>query len=251
MACSTCGYSYYRTSTRTKKRKLYYYRCLGSDDYRYEHGRLCASRPVRQDYLDEIVWGHIMKLLTDPALIRGEIERRLHELRATSPTTAQKSRLELELSRCARTVTRLLQAYQEELVSLEELRERMPELRKKQSTLRAQLDALEMEKLDQHTYVALAENLENFLRSLHDSAERAPIEERQRVVRLLVKEVLVSPERIVIRHSIPTPNPDPGGNYPLCRRSHQSLAGQHLSALGLRPVDGGDASDNLLRAVRG
>src|SRR6476661_9589364 len=33
-ACSSCGYAYYRTSTRTTNKKIYYYRCLGSDDYR-------------------------------------------------------------------------------------------------------------------------------------------------------------------------------------------------------------------------
>jgi site-specific DNA recombinase len=33
-ACSACGYGYYRTSARTTSRKIYYYRCLGSDDYR-------------------------------------------------------------------------------------------------------------------------------------------------------------------------------------------------------------------------
>jgi site-specific DNA recombinase len=231
VACAVCGYSYYRTATRTKKRKLYYYRCLGSDDYRYEHGRLCSSRPVRQDYLDELVWRHVMKLLADPELIRGEIDRRLHALRAANPATAQKSRLELELSRCVRTITRLLQAYQEELVLLEELRERMPELRKKKSSLRAQLDALEMEALDQKTYVALAENLENFLRRLRNGAEKSSIEERQRVVRLLVKDVLVSPECIVIRHSIPTRSPDPGESYPLCGRSRLASTSQYLPSL--------------------
>ena len=55
VSCHSCGYAYYRTSTRTKKRKLYYYRCLGSDDYRYEHGRVCDNQPVRADYLDELV----------------------------------------------------------------------------------------------------------------------------------------------------------------------------------------------------
>src|SRR5216684_5690907 len=39
-ACSACGYGYYRTSARTARRKIYYYRCLGSDDYRYEGGRV-------------------------------------------------------------------------------------------------------------------------------------------------------------------------------------------------------------------
>jgi site-specific DNA recombinase len=42
-ACSSCGYAYYRTSTRTTNKKIYYYRCLGSDDYRYEHGRVCGN----------------------------------------------------------------------------------------------------------------------------------------------------------------------------------------------------------------
>ena len=39
-ACSSCGYGYYRTSTTTSSgRKIYYYRCLGSDDYRYPGGQ--------------------------------------------------------------------------------------------------------------------------------------------------------------------------------------------------------------------
>ncbi|MGC8495327.1 MAG: recombinase zinc beta ribbon domain-containing protein, partial [Syntrophobacteraceae bacterium] len=33
LVCGECGYAFYRTSTQTSKRKLYYYRCLGSDDY--------------------------------------------------------------------------------------------------------------------------------------------------------------------------------------------------------------------------
>ena len=51
-ACSGCGYGYYRTSTRTTNKKIYYYRCLGSDDYRYQGGRVCGNKPVRADYLD-------------------------------------------------------------------------------------------------------------------------------------------------------------------------------------------------------
>ena len=56
-ACSACGYGYYRTSTTTTSKKICYYRCLGSDDYRYEGGRVCGSKPVRADYLDQVVLG--------------------------------------------------------------------------------------------------------------------------------------------------------------------------------------------------
>lgn len=76
-ACSGCGYGYYRTSIRTTNKKIYYYRCLGSDDYRYEGGRVCQNKPVRADYLDQVVWNHITGLLADPHLIQTEIDKRL------------------------------------------------------------------------------------------------------------------------------------------------------------------------------
>ena len=54
-ACTACGYGYYRTWTRTTNKKIYYYRCLGYDDYRYEGGRVCGNKPVCADYLDTAV----------------------------------------------------------------------------------------------------------------------------------------------------------------------------------------------------
>ena len=93
-ACQSCGYAYYRTSTRTAKRKIYYYRCLGSDDYRYQGGRVCDNKPVRADYLDEVVWGQVTALLADPALVQGELDRRLTEMRAANPATSERARLD-------------------------------------------------------------------------------------------------------------------------------------------------------------
>jgi len=34
--CAECGYALYRTSTRSTARKISYYRCLGSDAWRYQ-----------------------------------------------------------------------------------------------------------------------------------------------------------------------------------------------------------------------
>ncbi len=209
VACERCGYAYYRTSTRTSARKLYYYRCLGSDGWRYEHGPVCDLRPVRADELDELVWAHVTGLLADPALIAAELDRRLAELRSANPATAQRSRLELDLTRTTGAIARLLEAYQEGLVALEELRARMPDLRKKEASLRAEQDALDAQLLDQETYLVLAENLESFLARLREKADGASVAERQQVLRLIVKEVLVGPQRVVIRHSIPTPSGGP------------------------------------------
>ena len=202
-ACSSCGYAYYRTSTRTTNKKIYYYRCLGSDDYRYEHGRVCANKPVRADYLDTVVWNHITALLADPALIRSEINKRLEQVRTADPATVERQRLDAGLAKATTAITRLIGAYQEELISLDELRTRMPELRARQTSLHHQIDALDSQLADREVYLKLADNLEDFLTGLRGKAATATVAERQRVLRLLVKDVLVGAEKITIRHSIP------------------------------------------------
>jgi site-specific DNA recombinase len=231
VVCASCSYSYYRTSTRTTSRKLYYYRCLGSDDHRFEHGRVCSNRPVRQDYLDDVVWRHIVSLLAQPALIRTELDRRLHDMRAASPVVAQAAKLEQEQARARASISRLLDAYQNELLSLDELRSRMTELRRRESAIRSQLEALSAQAADRENYLKLAETLESFLVRLREGADRASIEERRRIMRMVLKEVLVGSEQIVIRHCIPIPRPDPDSNYPLRWGRHQPALGQHLSSL--------------------
>ncbi|MCP5070865.1 MAG: recombinase family protein [bacterium] len=209
LVCQSCGYSYYRSSTKTSARKIYYYRCIGSDNYRFEQGRVCDNRPVRQDSLDQKIWDHVTTLLADPNLIRRELDRRLEKLRRQSPATAERSRLELDLTRATKAKARLTDAYQEGLLELDELRERMPNLQRSETSLRGQLEALERGLVDEQAYLTLAENLQNFVSRLRSSAETSSIAERQKVLRLVVKQVLVGLDSIVIRHTVPSSNPDP------------------------------------------
>src|SRR5262244_3287777 len=94
ISCSKCGYALYRTSTRTSARKIYYYRCLGSDGWRYLNGAVCNNPPIREDLLDQIVWSEIVKLLENPRLIQEEIDRRLEAAQKTSPTQRRQQGLQ-------------------------------------------------------------------------------------------------------------------------------------------------------------
>jgi site-specific DNA recombinase len=147
-ACSGCGYGYYRTSTRTTNKKICYYRCLGSDDYRYEGGRVCANKPVRADYLDTVVWDHIAGMLADPQLIRAEIDKRLESARTSDPAAKERTRLETALAKASTSITRMIEAFGEQLITIDELRARMPELRARETNLRNQIDALDSQLAD-------------------------------------------------------------------------------------------------------
>jgi len=213
LVCERCGYGLYRTSTQTSARRLYYYRCIGSDAYRHLKGAVCDNPPVRQDQLDAVVWKEVVRLLEDPDIIQDELNRRLEAAKTADPLKQREEQLRRDHARLAKSMDRLLIAYQESLVSLEQLRCRIPELRKQDQAVQAELQSLETAAGDQTRYLRLVETLADFHARLRSRAETLDMPERQRILRLLVKEVLVGRETITIRHSIRMPNsaPDPNG----------------------------------------
>jgi site-specific DNA recombinase len=203
LVCSECGYAIYRTSTRTSKRKIYYYRCFGSDNYRHANGRVCSNHPIRQDYMDKLVWDQIVQLLEDPKLIREEIDKRLQESSNANPIKKRKETLIREMTRVQKGIDRLLDAYQEDLLTLTELRKRIPELKKRESALKSELQKLETSSIDKKRFLEFASNTENFLNQMHQSLEALNILQRRKILRLLVKEIQVGNDTIKIKHSIP------------------------------------------------
>src|SRR5436305_154266 len=234
VSCAKCGYAFSRTSTQTSARKIHYYKCIGSDTWRKLGGPVCDNgRFIRQELLDQIVWAEVIRLLEDPTLIQQELDRRLVAARASDPTRKREQSLQRELTHVGKGVERLLNAYQEGLLSIEQLRARMPVLRQRQEALSAELRAIADQTEDRAAFLRLAETLRAFLGRLRIAAETLSVIERQKIVRLLVKDVLVGDDTITIRHSIPIPSSPPqnerlgssdGRNYLLCKgRGRTSL----------------------------
>jgi len=259
VGCAKCGYALSRTSTQTSARKIHYYKCMGSDSWRKLGGPVCDNkRFIRQELLDQIVWAEVVRLLQDPVLIQQELDRRLALARTSDPTRKREQSLQRELSHVDKVIERLLTAYQEELLSLEQLRERMPRLRQRQQALRAELQAIADQANDRAAFLRLAETLTAFLTRLRSAAESLSVIERQKIVRLLVKEILVGEDSITIRHSIPIPSAPPqnggfealnGQNYLLCKGRGQPTASQLVSALRIRSMAHGELSSSAVREV--
>src|SRR5260370_16878181 len=85
----------------------------------------------------------------------------------------------------------------------------MPELRKKQRAMEAELQSLEMTTIYQTRNLRLVETLAQFRTRLCARGDVLEVTERQRVVRLLVQEILVAPPNITIPHPLPIPTPPP------------------------------------------
>ena len=235
LVCGQCGYSLYRTSTRTAKRQAKYYRCLGSDGYRHLKDPPCACRPIRVEDLDELVWQQVTELLEKPELIGAELERRRQESLKSDPLERRRGQLTQELTRVEQQIDKLLDAYQESLLPLGQLRQRMPQLRRKQQTAEKELKAAHWQALTAERSEQLEQSLESFVGRLRQSAQCLSILERQKVVRLLIKEIVVEMDnRITIRHCLPLMGGvrnASGTNvdcYPLCTGRPLAALSQHL-----------------------
>lgn len=119
---------------------------------------------------------------------------------------------------------KLLDAYQEGLITIAQLRIRMPELQR-----RLKATEKEQENLKHHE-LALDQRLryldaQSFTSQLGVNIDSMDMKEKKKILRLLVKEVVVGDDLIDIRHSIPlkeAKNEQNEKNYQLCKRSDYS-----------------------------
>jgi len=233
MVCSQCGYSLYRSYTETSAgKRIYYYRCFGSDAYRFEGVRKCHCKPLRQDYVDGVVWQRIQELLEDPGLIQREVEKRVEQTRGASPVLKRKEVILKQRSKLCQGMDKLLDAYQEGLLTIAQLRSRMPELQRRLHATEKELENLKYYELalDQRLQYL---DVQSFTTQLGVNLGSLDIKEKKKILRLLVKEVVVGEDSIEIRHSIPVKEAENGQkekSYQLCKRSDQSFISQLVSA---------------------
>ena len=193
-------------------------------------------------------------MLEDPELIQTEIDRRREAAQKADPLRKREEELHREQARMEKSSERLVTAYQEGLLTLSQLRQRMPSLQKQTQAVESELQSLKMAAVDEAKYLQLAESLAGFRSKLRVRAEVLDIAVRQQILRLLVKEVLIGSDTITLRHSIPIPQSGPGSNgspvppsgvtgsrpnpgYLLRSGSRLTAAGKHLPALCFRSVD--------------
>ena len=67
VVCKLCGYSYYgkpvsNKAAKGQTRDYAYYRCIGTDAYRFGGQRICSNTQVRTDLLEVAVWREVRTL---------------------------------------------------------------------------------------------------------------------------------------------------------------------------------------------
>src|SRR5262249_57879808 len=128
------------------------------------------TRPVGAASPAQVGGDHTPGLLAAPALTRAEIGKRLQAVRTSDPVTSQRNRLQAALAKATTSINAMIEALAEQLITIDELRAKMPHLRAREASLRGQIDALDGHAADRAAYLKLADNIEGFLSRLRTSA---------------------------------------------------------------------------------
>src|SRR5512143_1811879 len=142
VVCQRCGYGCYgkptsRALAKGQGRVPYaYYRCTGSDAYRFGGQRLCCNKQIRTDMLDAAVWEDVRRLLSEPERVQKEYERRLRG--AETGPDQEVEHLGKLMRNVKRMISRLIDAYSDGLLGKSEFEPRITAARERLTKLEAE-----------------------------------------------------------------------------------------------------------------
>jgi len=208
LACGCCGYAYYGKPVSPAGRKGHprsyvYYRCVGSDAYRFGGQRVCHNKQTRQDILDELVWQDVCNLLSDPQRLTRELERRLQRGSNTSDQE-QQHKLRNTITQVQRGIARIIDAYSDGLISKAEFEPRVTTAKERLARLQSELKSQVDQEAQARDLRLVVDNLETFARQIAAGLDQADWNAKRDVIRTLVKRVELHQEQLKVVYRVDT-----------------------------------------------
>ena len=226
LQCGCCRHAYYGKpiGRRRSAPRYSYYRCLGTDAYRFGGARICSNTQIRVERLDDAVWKDVAEYLRDPSTLRTEFERRLQ---MPVDTTAEYQQLVRQQQSVERGISRLIDAYEAELLDKKEFELRLAKAKNRSSQITQQL-TLAAERTCQAEELRHAlTHFDEFSARVREGLDRADTETRREIIRALVKVITIEADHVRITYKI---NPRPFRDGPARGRILQHCERRHAAA---------------------
>jgi len=242
LQCHHCGYAFYgkrlSPSARQGKPRAYaYYRCLGTDAYRFGGERVCKNTPVRTDLIDLAVWQELCALLAHPERLAEEYRRRLQPEASTKRPPLVT--VENQISQLRQGVARLIDSYADGLIDKHEFEPRITRLRQRLARLEAQRQHLANEAASHAELQLIIGRLEDFATKVHQNLADIDWTSQRDLIRTLVKRVEVAQDQVNVVFRIDPYLGDPDlekKSLQLCRGSDHATLGGSTQRVGYPPV---------------
>jgi site-specific DNA recombinase len=244
LTCGACGLAMHGVMRRpnSKGAERRYYRCAGKDCVQTARETPCPRAQVDGHQLERAVWDHVRELLAAPEQLLAQFERFASGADPASRREhAGEQQVQVRLGRLARTDRRLVDAYQAEAITLDELRERRGQLAEQRRALELQRAQQQRLRGTQARAQAVLTDLTAFCERVRDRLDRASFADKQAVLQLVIERIIVHESSLEIRHVIPLRSPPPGRDRPVDHPDGRLRSDRvHPAALPGRAEDFGD-----------
>lgn len=151
--------------------------------------------------IEPLVWDAVVRLLANPRLIEDAWS---HEQTPPGSEPDEAERLQARLRTLERQWTRVLDAFQADLLSQVELAERKRALDQQRDLLQQRLHMLQQQERRADAKSRMIADFSTFCQQILESLHTPTPELQQEVIRLLIDHIVVNEDSILIRHIIPT-----------------------------------------------
>lgn len=219
LVCARCGYAYYGktlklgTDTPTPRQHVYY-RCSGTDSYRFGGTAICDNTQLRGDQVEAAVWQEVRGVLEQPERLAHEFRRRLAAL-APVPDE-ETTQLRGQAAKLRQGLARLIDGYAEGLLEKEEFEPRVRRLRERIAHLeedaRHQADEVRL----QRELTSVIGRIEMFAARVSAGLAEADWQQRREILQALVQRVEVEHDHVTVVFRIemlPPPEAPPGESW--------------------------------------
>ena len=254
LTCGECGLAMHGVSQKGAKGALRYYKCAGKDCIATARPAPCSRAHVKADDLERTVWDHVRSLLGDPDRLLAQFQAFADEAgQAAARGSETERKLRTRLDGLARSDRRLLDAYQTEVISLEELQDRRRQLADQRHALDLQLEQ-QRRLCDQRSKAqAVMTDLRAFCERVEIRLDDASFEDRQALLQLVIDRIIVHDGSLEIRHVIPLRSPPPGREStadPVARLRSDRMLDKELERRGHRFARYADDCNIYVRSPR-
>jgi site-specific DNA recombinase len=200
LVCECCGYAYYGKALSPSARKgnprnYAYYRCIGSDAYRFGGQRLCYNKQVRTDRLEQMVWQEVCQLLEDPNRLEHEYQHRLEAVQK-APNNTDLDMLEKQISKVRQGISRLIDGYAEGYLAKEEAEPRIRRFKQRLQALEEQAQNIRTQEQKTMDLQLVIGRIEEFSKKVKLGLENLDWDGQRELIRTLVKRVEIGKEQI-------------------------------------------------------
>lgn len=201
LVCHCCGSAYCgrRMPRKGSDTRYVYYRCIGTDKYRYGGKAICSNKSVNGERLETSVWGDVCALLQNPDRLQREFERRL-ERPATE--VLDTSHVKESIAQLKRRIARLIDAYENDWLDKSDFE---PRIRRVKERLLREEEALAEHNRDlvsDHELRLLIGEFQTFAQQITDGIDDADLQTKRKLLRLLIKRIEVDEDEVRIVYKV-------------------------------------------------